>query len=299
MATYNGEKYIAEQIQSIINQTYKNIELIVQDDASSDRTVEIIRFFENRITIALQINKKRLGFVSNFEKGIARASGKYIALSDQDDIWVENKIEILISEIGSADLIHSNCELIDDAGNFLFSKWKKAVLIRNAGPELLFQNDITGCTTLFKKELLSIILPFPAGLSFHDWWIAMCAASRNGIKYIDRPLVKYRQHHNQEAGSGKNSISGLLDLVQKIRLFNRNVLIRDSEKHLANLMASQKRLQDWFSEELVNDAIVYHKSLIKSYLHWHAFVIALRRSSTIRPGDKLKYYKLFYSDLIG
>lgn len=68
MATYNGEKYIAEQIQSIINQTYKNIELIVQDDASSDRTVEIIRSFENRMTIALQINKKRLGFVSNFEQ---------------------------------------------------------------------------------------------------------------------------------------------------------------------------------------------------------------------------------------
>jgi len=299
MATYNGEKYIADQIQSIIDQTEKNIELIIQDDASSDKTVEIIRSFEKSMKISLQINKKRIGFVSNFEKGIARATGRYIALSDQDDIWVENKIENLINEIGSADLIHSNCELIDDAGNILFSKWKKAALIRNAGSELLFENDITGCTILFKKELLSIILPFPLGLSYHDWWIAMCAASRKGIKYVDQALVKYRQHNNQEAGAGINRSSALVALTQKMRLFNRKAFIQVSEKQLANILSAKNILKEWYSEELVRDAIAYHKSLVSGLIHFHAFIIALRRSETVRPNDNLGFFKLFYRDLFG
>ena len=117
MATYNGEKYLRKQLESIYNQTYKNIEFIVCDDRSSDKTVKILQEYQNKYGLKFFINEQNLGFVKNFEKAASLCTGEYIAFADQDDVWLPDKIEILLSEIGNNSLICSDAKLIDENNN--------------------------------------------------------------------------------------------------------------------------------------------------------------------------------------
>jgi glycosyltransferase involved in cell wall biosynthesis len=199
LCTYNGSKYLKEQLKSIINQSYKNFEIIISDDKSVDNTCEIINSMLNQAEIdySLYINTEQLGFYRNFEKGISLASGEFIALCDQDDIWNEKKIEILISEIGDNAMIYSDSIFIDDSGVPKGNSMSDIVNMvdgRNH-KKLVFHNSVSAHAMLFKKELIPLILPFP-DLPFHDWWIAFVAMSKGGIKYIDQKLVNYRVHQN-------------------------------------------------------------------------------------------------------
>lgn len=298
MATYNGERFIAEQIQSILMQSHENIELIVQDDQSTDATVRIVESFQDRLTIRLQVNERRLGFVGNFERGIARARGAYIALCDQDDVWVENKIEIMLDEIGDADLIHSNCELIGEKGNLLAASWRKKEQVRNTASELLFYNGITGCTALFRRELLKHCLPFPDGLAYHDWWLAMCASVQNGIKYLDLPLVKYRQHGTQETGAFVAKGARAAAIWKKLRLLNKERKAGGSEKQLRNLTSGKSFLLKFVQVDSLKEAIQYHQSLSQGFFHFRAFWIGIRKPGTLWPGDNLALLKLI-NNLVG
>ena len=120
MCTYNGEKYIEEQIESILNQSYKNLEIIICDDNSTDNTTKLIESYikvDSRIKIFR--NKQNLGFIKNFEKAISLCNGEYIALSDQDDIWKLNKIELYLKKIKDNILIYSDLDMIDENGNLI------------------------------------------------------------------------------------------------------------------------------------------------------------------------------------
>jgi len=193
MATYNGENYLKEQLDSIFNQSYKNIEIIVCDDCSSDKTVAILAEYKKKYGLKYYINKNNLGFKRNFEKAISLCSGDFIALADQDDIWIENKIEVLVKEIGENSLIHSACSLIDENSKEISSLWIKQDDFKYSFAKFIFGNTVTGCTVLFKKELLKDFSPIPSGEKYHDCWLALLATKMNGIVYCDKPLVKYRQ----------------------------------------------------------------------------------------------------------
>lgn len=299
LATYNGEQFIAKQIQSIVDQSHQGIELIVQDDQSTDRTVEIVESFRDKISLRCEVNRQRLGFVRNFEAGIRRARGDYIALCDQDDLWHKDKIATLLREIGDADLIHSDCELIDAHDRPLAPSWKKTRRVRSSAAELLFYNDVTGCTSLFKRRLLDSVLPFPEGLAYHDWWLAVCAATQNGLKYTPLPLVAYRQHGSQDTGAFESKGHMLLRAVKKLRIFNGAVKKTMSVKQLRNLNAGKDYLARLLSEQVLDDAIKYHHSLSEGFMHWDAFRVGLRRCGMVRPGDDLAYVKLVTHDLLG
>lgn len=204
MATYNGEKFLCQQLDSILSQTYKNLEVIICDDCSTDSTCTILKLYSQKDDrIKLFFNEKNLGLVKNFEKALSLCTGEYIALGDQDDIWENNKIACLIESIEGSLLIHSDALLINNDGiviNTSYSTYSQKNLNKNIHSYLL-ENNVTGCTALFSNKLLKYALPFPENILVHDWWLALCAYKHGAITYLDQPLIRYRQHESNQIGA--------------------------------------------------------------------------------------------------
>jgi glycosyltransferase involved in cell wall biosynthesis len=198
LCTYNGEAYIKEQLDSLIDQSYPNCEIIIVDDCSKDNTVNILKQYVNDFyQIKLYINSENLGYTKNFEKAISLCNGEYIALCDQDDIWDKNKISIMVDLIGDNILIYHDSAFVDETG---VPMNKKVSDVQNCysgnDPRIfLFGNCVLGHAMLFKKELLNFIGNFN-DIIIHDRWLGYVATNNGGILYIDQPLVQYRQHRN-------------------------------------------------------------------------------------------------------
>ncbi|MGI4750978.1 MAG: glycosyltransferase family 2 protein [Janthinobacterium lividum] len=197
LCTYNGEKYIEEQLHSILNQTYQNLEIIIVDDCSTDNTWAIIKSYATKDTrIKYFKNNENIGFNKNFEKAISLTSGDFIALSDQDDIWKPFKLELLLKNIDDNWLIFSNSSYInengDPANKDLLQNFS---LIQKSYKSILLHNWVTGHTTLFTRKLLNYIMPFPES-GFYDWWIGFVAIYHHKITYLDKVLTFYRAHTN-------------------------------------------------------------------------------------------------------
>ncbi|MCM1030927.1 MAG: glycosyltransferase [Oscillibacter sp.] len=189
MCTYNGAQYLAEQISSIVTQTYPIHELIIQDDGSTDDTIEIIHQFQAKYPyIQLFQNKEHLGINQNFFSAMERVTGEFIAISDQDDIWLINKLEKQIKYIGEYDICFSTYYYDD-----IYSKDLKQIRkpIYNIESQI-FGNYIPGHTMLVKKELIKKInLPAPV---CYDYWLAIYAHFHNGIIRLNEPLNWRRLH---------------------------------------------------------------------------------------------------------
>lgn len=204
LATYNGEKYVQQQLESIANQTYKNIELIIGDDNSTDNTIEILNNYSANYPVKIILNEENIGYVRNFEKLLSMCSGEYIAFCDQDDIWLPNKLEVLSDALNDYECVHSDAFLIDQNGRMFsesFSNYSGKICLPNRLIDLAFNGCVTGCTTLIKRSLLLESLPFPEGLDVHDRWIGALSYSRNSLAYVEIPLIKYRQHENNTIGA--------------------------------------------------------------------------------------------------
>ena len=209
LCTYNGKKYLEEQILSIINQKYRNLEIIICDDFSSDGTIDILKkFTEADARVRLHINSENIGFNKNFKKCISLCNSELIAPCDQDDIWYPEKIQILVDSIGDKDLTYCDSALIDETGKSLncrISTLRR--MYRGKNPlAFLLTNCISGHAMLVRKSLLSSI-EIPEGL-YYDWWIAIAACSRNGISYIDKPLVMFRRHSAASSGIASKNFDG-------------------------------------------------------------------------------------------
>lgn len=212
MATYNGERFLKEQLDSILNQTYANIEVIAIDDASSDRTVSILKqYAEKDDRIKVTVNELNLGYTKNFEKGIRLASGNYIAFSDQDDIWMAEKLSTLMNEMAEHPVVYCDSELIDDNGNSLNKKISSFRKLGSYNSCLNFaiDNCVSGHAAIIKKELLLNFLPFPS-IPHYDHWLAFNSTFGGGVKYIDKPLVKHRSHASSAVGVfAKKKLTGV------------------------------------------------------------------------------------------
>jgi glycosyltransferase involved in cell wall biosynthesis len=196
VCTYNGQKYLEEQLHSLIHQTYTDIEIVVVDDHSTDDTFKILKDYQEKYPhLKCFQNDVNLGYVKNFEKAISLCEGDYIALCDQDDIWDLDKIELQITHIGNHALAYHDSSFIDEKGDFLPGKLSDVYpMYEGAMPHpFLFFNCVSGHSILFHKRLIPHLIPFDKRY-FHDRWIAFIAAERGGIKLIPKSLVKYRQH---------------------------------------------------------------------------------------------------------
>ena len=216
MATYNGQKYLVEQLDSIINQTYHNWNLLIRDDNSTDKTLEIIQNYhkkDKRIKI-LKDNKGNLGIVRNFEELLKSSESEFIMFSDQDDIWVENKLDMYLKMIekikNKGFMIHSDAILFDkNKSNILKDTFisKKAI---NRGLENVFFNYfVQGATILISKEIKNFILPFPKEVYLHDRYIHLISELFFERIFVNKALIYYRQHGDNQIGA-KNTIRELL-----------------------------------------------------------------------------------------
>lgn len=186
MATYNGQSYIRQQLNSILNQTYQELEIIIVDDCSSDNTLELITSFKDeRITVLS--NDYNMGVAKSFERVIENSSGDYIALCDQDDIWVANKLETLMVHIGNNELIYSDYSFIDHCGNNIekpegYINYLHGVdsSTKNFDKLVFINSFILGCSVLFKATLKTKILPIVDAGFNHDKWIVNIAANSGG-----------------------------------------------------------------------------------------------------------------------
>lgn len=209
MATYNGEKYIARQIESIIEQSYENWTLHIRDDASTDNTMVIVRQYARRYPekIKFFVNRENSGSPkANFFALIKRSDADVIFTCDQDDIWEKDKIETILREFENNDkplLVHSDLKVIDENDNIIFNSMIKSQHIdttRTSLNQLLVQNIVTGCTMAFNKALADILIE-PELLPVHDWWIAAVASVFGSIKYVDKCTIRYRKHKNNACGA--------------------------------------------------------------------------------------------------
>jgi len=302
MATYNGERYLREQLDSILNQTYNNLEIIICDDLSNDKTIEIIKEYQKLDSrIQLYINETNLGFKKNFEKAISLCTGDFIALSDQDDIWKKNKIEVLIDNIGRYDLIHSAACFIDENSKTISPLWIKQDNFKYSFAKLIFGNTITGCTLLFKKELLKEFNPIPSGEKYHDWWLALLASKNNGIKYFDEPLIYYRQHLSQDTGAKiETTFNKLLRIIFDI--FNKKTSDRHKKSthqiiRLNSILNEKKMIFSNEELKVLENAIIYHNDYINNFLHLKTLKVGLKYQKEIY--FKNKFLKILCRDILG
>lgn len=272
MTTYNGSKYLKEQIESILLQTVNDFELIICDDCSTDNTLEIISSYAQKDKrIRFYENKENLGYVKNFEKAISLCNGQYIALSDQDDIWMSDHLSILLTEIKTEQLslVGGNALLVDSENKDLHCK----LINNNNLPEkkedfenmLLYRNVFQGAAILFDKEILNKALPFPEGLKYHDWWLALVASECNGVKYINEPVLRYRQHGNNVTGNHERD-----SVKKKLLKFCKNDLQEYGKRNFSIL---NKFINVTKKKEIVIEASSFAKSCMLQELRAISYYI--------------------------
>ncbi len=235
LCSYNGEKYIEEQIKSILEQTVKVDEIVVCDDMSKDRTGEIVRQIQRsnigKTEIRVYVNKTNLGVTKNFEKALSLCKGDIIFLSDQDDIWIKNKVEIILdifNENEKCQLVFTDAYLVDESGNDMANNlWKLTnppVKGNYCIRDFFGLRFVTGATVALRKGLLKHTLPIP-DCWIHDAWLAANASIYGGVKSINEKLIMYRQHRKNVIGAKKRS------LYEQIRYTLKH--IEDSKKFRA------------------------------------------------------------------
>jgi glycosyltransferase involved in cell wall biosynthesis len=200
LCTYNGQQYLRQQLDTLVGQTYPNIEIVVVDDASTDDTFAILNEYANCYAqFNIYQNKANLGFVKNFERTCTLCNGDYIALCDQDDIWLLNKIELQVNAIAQHVFIYHDSEFVDQNGLSLNKKMSDVMNMYSGGDPkaFLFLNCVSGHTMLMKRELIGEAFPLKPGF-FHDWWLAYVAVNMGTIAYLPQCLVQYRQHEQSD-----------------------------------------------------------------------------------------------------
>lgn len=206
LCVYNGERYLREQLDSILAQEGVRLEIVAVDDCSSDGSLALLREYAARDPrIRVVANEANLGHLCSFDKCMALCSAPLIAPADQDDVWEPSKLRRLHAALGDADLAYCDSAYIDGEGRPLGRSISDDLGVMHAGRDPLryvFQNTVSGHALLVRREVFDAARPFP-DLLYHDWWLAMCAASRNGVVYVDAPLVRFRRHGEAYSPLGK------------------------------------------------------------------------------------------------
>lgn len=216
LATYNGEKYISEQIDSLLRQSNKEWKVIAHDDGSTDRTPEILREYQANFPekiILIEDGFKSGGAKNNFHHLLRFTDAPYVMFCDQDDVWLDNKIDVTLSRMMEEEyrlpespiLVHSDLKVVDEClsiiSDSMFAYQRLPILVETLD-ELMVQNNITGCTVMVNRKALEVSMPIPEAAIMHDWWIGCKVLQFGGrVSFVAEPLIKYRQHSSNAIGS--------------------------------------------------------------------------------------------------
>src|SRR2546430_3977128 len=224
LCTCNGELYLREQLESIANQTRLPDEVVVSDDCSTDRTLEIIDDFAATAAfpVRVHVNEQNVGSTKNFERAISLCEGNIIALSDQDDFWFPDKlrrIEDCFAREPQVGLVFADAEVVDEhllpLGYRLwesigFDDTRRKLMRTGRALDVLLPGwTVTGATMAFRANFRNLILEIPTDLPLiHDGWIALMISSVSDVSFIEEPLIKYRQHARQQIGAKQRKQEG-------------------------------------------------------------------------------------------
>jgi len=304
LCTYNGKAYIEEQLLSILNQTRRVDEIIISDDNSQDGTVKIVKKILNTYHINYQVlvNKENLGVVKNFENAIKLCKGDIIFFSDQDDIWMEDKVaETLNNFLNNNDCImtFSDAELVNENNDMLGTRLWDTL---DFSIEYLEQNNlidillnrcvVTGATMAIRRDLFDKCTPFSQWW-LHDGWISLNATLYGEVIAIEKPLIRYRQHSKNVIGaSRKTSIQRIKKYINNINILEENSIER-YERYDTFLSFNKSKLDDNIKIKLL-ECINYWQDM--------------KKLNNLRKGDALKIvvknymnknYKKYYTGFRG
>lgn len=205
IATYNGERYIRQQIESIVCQLNVDDEIIVSDDGSTDGTLDIVKGIgDKRIKIIEGPGRKSP--ILNFECALKASKGDFIFLSDQDDVWKPDKVEICMKWLKTDNCVVSDAEVTDNRLKPLYPSLYDIMQVRQGRIyNTIWKNGYTGCCMAFRRNVLEASLPFPKNIPMHDIWIGNVAAYKYNVIFIPDRLIHFRRHENTISCNGKGS----------------------------------------------------------------------------------------------
>ena len=229
MATYNGEQYIKEQLDSILSQLSENDEVMISDDSSTDKTIELIVSYNDK-RIHIYENQKFASPIYNFENAIKMAKGDIIVLADQDDVWLENKILIIqehFKEHNIKELLVLDGKLVDRKLDTLEDSIFKRLNSRKGVFKNIIRNSYLGCSMAFTSDMKDFILPFPKRISMHDVWIGLVFELYGNIHFNENVTLLHRRH-NQTSTKAQYSFLQmiswrLLNMLSLMHLFIRKL----------------------------------------------------------------------------
>lgn len=264
VATYNGQDYIREQLDSILNQTYKNIRIIISDDCSKDNTLSILKEYEKKYNnITIYTHENNLGYKKNFEFLLNKVDAKYYMLCDQDDVWKKDKIEKSYNKMieENADLVYTDLVVVDENLNEINkSYWnvigkRKKIKLDDINT-LYLDNTVTGCTILSKSKFIKDILPIPDDTKYmlHDYWIALVVCLKGKITHLDYGSMLYRQHKTNQIGSSKKSLK--MDSFTSVRDMFINIKLEHYKLYL-----KYNLIFDDYHKKLNKEAIDYYEDI--------------------------------------
>ncbi len=272
MATYNGEKFIKEQINSILNQIYKNWELIIHDDGSTDSTVDIVKEYAKKHPdriIFIDDGIKCGGAKENFAHLMQIAKDNfnfdYIMFSDQDDVWLPNKIEITLNKMLNVEhevgkdkpiLIHTDLKVVDEHLNVIaksFWKYQKINPQHNTFNRLLVQNIVAGCTTMVNRTALELALPIPHEAIMHDYWLALVTSAFGQITFLESPTLLYRIHSTNDYGVTNYDLKYIITNIKDLFLYKKRArYFRFIKQQVLQACTFFKRYNGLLSDEHIN-----------------------------------------------
>lgn len=235
LCTYNGERFLSRFLDSLERQTTPADEIVVFDDASKDSTVSILEGYSKRLPLKIFRGEKNSGHRAAFNSALSIAQkfledSDLIALADQDDEWIPDKLNILKNAIGEKALVFGDAQVVDANGKEIYPSWRKFENIEtevSVQSQIAGKNNITGCLSLFRASILKFALPIPEGITVHDRWIAMTSARHGGILAVPDIVVKYRLH-------GSNAVGGRpcpeMSEVLKLQEAQTKAILQNAER---------------------------------------------------------------------
>jgi glycosyltransferase involved in cell wall biosynthesis len=206
MATYNGAAFVEAQLRSILASRRVD-EVVVSDDGSTDATLARIAGVDDpRVRV---VAGPRAGLIRNFENALSQARGDVVFLSDQDDLWLPQKVDVVMRALDGADLIVTDCSVVDAGLRVVAPSF---FALHGSGPGFarnLLRNSYLGCCMAFRRSVLERALPFPAALPMHDWWIGLVAERSGRVAFVDTPLTLYRRHGGNTSSASQPSVASL------------------------------------------------------------------------------------------
>ena len=215
MSVYNGEKFLAEQLESLLGQTHKNWRLVVRDDNSTDSSVRVLSEYRNRYPekiVFVSDQRGQLGACQGFAQVVQHSSADYMMFCDQDDVWLPTKVELSLAEIlrlerlnpGMPIVVYTDLVVVDEELKVLaesFWRYQHIDPQENSLSSLILDNVATGCTMILNRPLKELALPVPSEAIIHDWWFSLVCSVYGKVSFVNDKTVLYRQHGKNEVGA--------------------------------------------------------------------------------------------------